>query len=141
MHKLLNSIFGGLLILGTQSSFASNWVELSKGDDMTIYIDNSSLAPVKNYKKIWVKFDYKTPKEVKGEPAVFYDSVMHLWVFDCKERTSTTTQRILYKSGDVLHAYQFPLEASQFSDVPPDTIAESVMGYVCYEPQPKPKTK
>jgi hypothetical protein len=139
MNKLLAAM---LLTLLSFSTLASDWEAVSAGDDVIAYVDKESIRFIGSTAKIWVKWEYTDPQEVKySYPKKTYTTSKNLELYKCLDRTSAAIQAIRYSdnsAGEVVDTITIKEANAEFSEVAPDTMGESILQWVCKK---KPKQK
>lgn len=112
---------------------AACWRQISASSNATISIDNCSLAQDGKYRKAWFRWEYDTPQDTTSYPVKKYINAVGLDYYDCKSRKSATLREIYYGDSDqgVVHSASIELKNALFQEPPPETIAETLMNYVC----------
>jgi clan AA aspartic protease (TIGR02281 family) len=107
-----------------------DWVIMRENEDGTIYIDLKSIVRTGNHIKFWVRetnLPDKWKKELLYEKTYRYgrnewkkvDTILCLWVVDCKEKQMAVLEEIIYtKEGDIIDSRSHNLE---WSHIPPGT--------------------
>lgn len=80
VHKFALILF---LTFASQVAIAE-FVEFTKLDVATIYVDKSSLVKKGNVSKLWVMIDYNSPQSDKVGKMVLSDKLQYQ--YDCKEK-------------------------------------------------------
>ena len=124
-------------------SYAANWVDAGGNDSISVYVDTQSLRRSGAKVKVWTKWVYAKPWEVKGSyPAKTYQSSKQLSVYHCEERTTVTLQITRYvdsETAEVADDASGADMASRYSEVAPDTIGESLLEFACQRTATKKK--
>ena len=124
--KCILAIF--LLVL-SQGVLASDWKLLIDGEAFDFYVDKSSISNTGENKKVWVMYIYEKNQKTKSKKT--YNSIKALWQFNCNEKTIAMMQQISYLGDDVVVGHSVKKYALDFSDIVPDSIAETASGTAC----------
>lgn len=130
-----SSIFILTAILTSPFASASDWEVVSIGSNTFASVDKESIRFQGSTAKIWVKWVYTDPQEVKGSyPEKTYLLSKDLELYKCTDRTSSTIQSIRYSTadgGEVVDTFQINERLAFFSEIAPDTMGETILQWVC----------
>jgi len=125
-----------LLAVSVQSH-AANWVSIGGNGTTEAFIDKQSLRRTGQKVKVWSKWEYSEPMEVRASYSKkTYLASKELDIYDCSERTSLTTQQTLYGTPDmdsVVGSFSSPDFPHLYSEVVPDSIGEAILEFACKE--------
>ncbi len=126
-----------LLQLTPVESRASNWIEIGGNAVGTVFVDKQSLRRSGIKVKVWAKWVYAKPEELKGSfPRQTYQATKDLKIYNCTERTTVLTQSAKYGTVDmsiVVENLSAPDVPSRYSEVAPDSIDEAILEFACRE--------
>jgi len=84
MHKFFLTFFLSLALTAISCSAMAEFVEFTKLDMATIYVDKESLVKKGNRAKMWIMIDYNAPLSDKVGKSVLSDKLQYQ--YDCKEK-------------------------------------------------------
>jgi hypothetical protein len=125
MHK---TFLLGLALISTPAT-AADWrlIAEDSGGNVT-FLDASSITANEQYRETWQKISFKEP-----DHGASY-SVGH-WRYDCSGQTAELLSYVDYGDDDSLRrSYTFPQYQLNWQDVPPDTLGETILKFVCHLP-------
>lgn len=130
-----------LMILNTiaGSSIAADWVKIGQNSEMSVYIDTLSLQRTGQKVKIWEQYVFTHLQAIPGSKST-YKVVMALKAYGCDERTDIILQLSYYTDATFnkpFANYSFPDNQSDYKKIEPDSMANSVLKFVCREAAPK----
>jgi hypothetical protein len=135
--KLLR--FAPVLVLLPALSFAAEWKNISRSDDMLMQIDPGSITVLRpGVRKAWKEFLYTNPQHSKDGKS-FIRTVM-LSIYDCTARMVAPIQEVDYDhvmNGSVVASISTPAARAHFLDVVPNSFDEAAMDFVCAAPTRK----
>ena len=118
------------VMLAVSSAAWADWVTLGGNDKFDVYVDTSTIRKSGDKAKMWHLMDFKTSKELQGDP---YLSSKSQSEYDCKderERTLYFTQHSGQMSdGNVV--YSSSGTPSNWTPVSPGSIGESLWKVAC----------
>jgi hypothetical protein len=119
---------------------AADWHVITKTPNSDVYIDRESVAPRGKYMRAWLRYEYHKPERMEAPPQKEYSRGLTLWAFDCKERTVAVIRQMLFFGEDTapVAEHTVPWALASFTDIPPDSIGETVFQTVC-SPKQKPR--
>lgn len=126
-----------LVYLCSFASFAnaSDWIEVARGDKLTIHIDQQSLQRNGDEIKVWDKWSYASPQRLeKAGRQKTYQAVRNLVIYNCKKRTLSLIQSDKYadtKMRTKVDEFHIDEVLADRIDLPPDSIGEVVFAFVC----------
>lgn len=94
-----------------------------------------------NTRKVWTKTIYKSTQEIplsatKNGATTQYTTAMSLEYYDCPNRTIAESEIIFYSITDQVVATWKRHADLIFSDVPPESVGEVLLNYVCTQTTP-----
>lgn len=133
LHKepLLKKLIAAALILSATAANATDWVELDKNKELSVYVDRDRIAYANqhlNYRTAWIKLKYNQPsgKFQTGEYSLANQ------VLDCNNsRFMVKTVTEYKKNGSVKN---IATQNSGWLDVPPDSNFEDIYYAICDYP-------
>ena len=119
-----------------ESSIASDWVFVTGNDDAKIFVDMQSLRIHERDVKVWEKWVYVRPKEVKNSSLKnTYNLEVDLSIYHCDEDTAQLLQvdRYADQKGSLLlmESFTYPETPPHELEIVPDSFGEAVLEYVC----------
>ena len=125
MKKLINALLIALLFVSGSAS--ARWVEVGENKHMSLYIDPTTIRKDGNFRKAW---QIQSLKE-RNKDGVLSRRTRN--EYDCKnERTrflSISTHSEPMANGMIL--FQGSSDSTEWDDIPPGTLAETVLKIVC----------
>lgn len=125
MNKLINALIIALLFVSGSAS--AGWVEVGGNEGTSLYIDPTTFRKDGNLRKLWQLNDLKE-RHKDGELSRRARNE-----YDCKNERfrvlSLSTHSEPMASGMIL--YQSSAESTKWNDIPPGTLAETVLKIVC----------
>lgn len=118
------------LLVSTGAS-ATDWGYLENNSVSTLYIDTQSVAPKEKLKKAWIKVEYSVNQEKENYPPNGFNQLKALWYFDCKSKTISATQGILYLDDRVINTSMVDISKATFREPTPESYGETTMKFVC----------
>jgi len=128
----------------SQVVLASDWTPIpgatSQGDE--VLVDTASITDSVLGRKAWIKYRFAKPQKIdaaidKKAGGKEYRESITLSRFDCDQRTMTPMQIDLRDAnGKVVSTGDYQALRVKV-DVPPDTIAEAILNFVCRLPAPE----
>jgi hypothetical protein len=121
---------------------ASDWHTLGSSNGVEFSVDLSRIGPAGPYVKAWSKRVFSTPQPYRpGEKNHrYYQQMLALDFFDCKEGTSAVVSLTVYEkpdgTGKVLYSVDVPPEKRQFVNLVPETFTEATAKVACAMPRP-----
>jgi hypothetical protein len=111
------------------------WIPIEESKGVTLEYNHHSIASTGRNIKVWVRWKYASPQQMKDRPFKQYSTSMQLMHINCQERTSATVQTVWYglvngKSVPVHHTIE-DAKFSRLSDVMPGTHGERIVTTVC----------
>lgn len=123
-----NVILMMLLAVASNSAMAE-WVNVGSNENVSIYVDPTTIQRAGNMAKMWHLFDFKYVKEDMGEP---YLSTREQNEYDCKEekyrRRATTQHSKNMGSGKAVYSDSY---TAKWKPVPPDSGIEIMWKFAC----------
>jgi hypothetical protein len=127
-----------LALSASQLALASDWTPIPgttpQGDE--ILVDTDSITDSVLGRKVWIKYKYAKPQKIdaavdKKAVGKEYSESISLSRFDCDQRTMTPLQ-VTFRdaNGEVVSTEGSPSMQMKM-DVPPDTVGEAIMNFVC----------
>jgi hypothetical protein len=143
LMKNLPSVLAPLLFLACFSAEAATWLDIAGNDEVTVYVDTTSIRRTGLRVKTWLKWHWVKPQEVPNSfPLKTYLSEKQLQVSDCRDLTLAVAQGIRYAAideRDIVSSYTFDERSWRFSEAAPETIGESIVRYACKQTDVKRK--
>lgn len=120
-----------LLLTATTGANASDWVNLSSDQNVTVYVDADKIQHANkslNQRSAWVKVKYKRP----DGPYKAGEYTLANQIIDCNRGKFSVSRVIGYKANGQMKA-QTPMNTG-WMDIPPDSNFEYVADAVCSYP-------
>lgn len=125
------------LLLQSVSAFAANWVFVGESANSQYYIDKESMIRTGSKVQCWMRTNYNDPQTEKY-PIVDtnnkYSSDLSYSEYDCYNRTLRGLEFNSYSEkdggGSVVKSHSFT-SSTHLIRIPPGTVAEAVMKFVC----------
>ena len=128
LNRLINLVFCTILALLSLDASAQ-WKQVSEGENSIDFIDITTLKKINNQLRVWVLYDYKSPKVIAGEVS---NSLKTLKEFDCKEDRSRSLTSTFHSgqmgSGMVNYRLDTP---TSWSYIAPDAVDSDLLNIVC----------
>ncbi len=128
MYKVISCV---LLVLASSSANAE-WVKINTNENLTTYIDPTTITKVDNMVKMWGIVDLKESK--KEQEGKSFLSAKGLQQYDCSEVKIRKISLDLYSknmgAGDIVHTYA-DADKWQWTPVAPGSIAEIMWKSAC----------
>ncbi len=125
MNKLISTLLIALLFVSGSAS--AQWVKVDWTNDMSVYIDPTTIRKDGNLRKVWQLQDLKE-RDKDGELSRRFRSE-----YDCKNERrrllSFSTHSEPMANG--MSLYQSTADSTQWNDIPPRSVAETVLKIVC----------
>ena len=103
---------------------AAEWVFITSGQNMPVYLDTSSISARGSDLVVWLKYDYSQMPSKDAEYSI--DKVE----LRCTHRQMRTLSVIKYNAnGSVIRTTEFPDDP--FYDIPPETVALGLYQRIC----------
>ena len=129
------------LLLACGAAQASDWKELrSKPKGNRTFVDVSSLVVSGDIRRIWWK-GIPRPNTVKAPNDKWIEYMVARSAIDSRQGTATDESVVYYLADKSILA---PLPAAMYGEateepVPPDTIGDDILKFVCALPKGEPK--
>jgi hypothetical protein len=99
----------------------------------SVLVDSSGPRPQAQYVKTWVLYKYADAQtdQYTGKPFLGTAELMY---FNCRERTLTTKQQVLYTDpdkGDTLRNVSVQEQQLQWNEPVPGAVGELLLNYAC----------
>jgi hypothetical protein len=124
-----------VVMLLSSAAHAATWEYVTEAENYIIGVAPSTIAPVKNYRKAWVLFNYRAPEKHQEYPSPEFRSIKQLSYFDCTAKQSTNVQTVYYDGemggGKSVKSYSWKFQTDNLEDIVPDSTGESILNYVC----------
>ena len=133
----MRTIWTGVLFLFVISLpvGASNWLRLTRHNDIEIYVDTESIAKRGKLMQAWDRTDYPSPLTMSFTPFKEYRSMKALGYYDCATKTAAVRELILYAgaggSGEVVGHVSIPVDHLEFKAMAPKTVGAMLLDYIC----------
>ena len=118
-----------MLLAVASNSAMAEWVNVGSNENVSIYVDPTTIQRAGNMAKMWHLFDFKYVKEDMGEP---YLSTREQNEYDCKEekyrRRATSQHSKNMGSGKVVYSDSY---TAKWKPVPPDSGIEIMWKFAC----------
>jgi hypothetical protein len=120
-----------------ESSIADEWVYVAGSDDSKVYVNIQSIKRTGQKVKAWTQWGYKTPQDVAGSnPKKTFLLEKSLIVFRCDKKTVAFLSTTQYAERDspstiVSQVTHEDTPSLQYQNVPPDSLGEITLNYVC----------
>lgn len=119
-----------LLAMMTNDALASDWQAVDRSEKGMVYVEVESISRSDDLVRTWVKWNYKEPQvNRQGQK---YLSERQRVVFRCDSQqymiTSFTEFPELDFQGNAVRSGNL---TDEWGDAPPDTIAMSILEFVC----------
>ena len=115
-----------ILILCSSISYGSEWVEVAASKKSTYLVDTQSIQKNGNSVTFWYRINYKT-RDKYGELSVKVNGTIN-----CKTKESQDNYAIYYDDLDNNGNITQSLSPKKYwTPIPPDTVFEGVMKFVC----------
>lgn len=118
-----------ILLSAICNSAMAEWSYIGDNDDVTIYVDSSTIKKRGSTAKIWVLFDYKAPRTLQSGAS--YLSLKRLNEFDCKKDEERMLSFVIAADhmgkGDALPSS----EKTEWNPIIPDSATAEVSKYAC----------
>ncbi len=136
------SLFFFILIIAiAESGCASEWVEVAHRGDATVYVHTQSIVRTGSKVKVWEKWAFFKSRGIPNDPKRRFQSAVQLTVYSCDERKSYVTDVVTYAGWDTLStivtSVSRPDAPSEYGNIVPGSIDETIMEFVCKESAPK----
>ena len=92
MKKLILAV----LLIVTSTSAMAEWKLINYSDEISLYVDSTSIRKDGTKAKMWYLQDFKTPQKDMGKP---YLSKIIKSVNDCKNETDKTLAIVFYQGN------------------------------------------
>lgn len=134
--KLKHAWIGVLLLSGISlTAQASNWVLLTRHDDIRIYLDVERVSKRGSLRTAWDRTDYPSSLTMAFTPFKEYRSMQALGYYDCAKKTGALRELFLYSgasgSGEVVGHVSIPEDHLDFKAMAPGSVGEILLNYVC----------
>lgn len=110
---------------------ASTWKGLSGNEEVTIYVDTSTIARIGKYRKAWFLYSYKSIQPITAYPYQAYNSYRTLEYYLCEDRSAASIQAHYFNNNIPVFSLTIKIENAQFDEVVPDTFGDQMYLYVC----------
>ena len=118
-----------MLLAVVSSSAAAEWVAVGRNETDTLYADPATIRRAGNMVKMWILFDYKTPRDVDNNR---YRSTREQIEVDCNEERERTLAASYHAGnmakGEVIHVSSGP---DEWHPVAPGSAAEVMWKFAC----------
>ncbi|MDO9419974.1 MAG: hypothetical protein Q7T66_04850 [Herminiimonas sp.] len=116
---------------GVSNAQAADWRLVGQSNTAYAYVDLSSIVKLKATRKAWIMWtDIEEVSKTSGPRSS--KVLMH---FNCTERSSARAQFTMYAGfegqGETIASSKYPIVASSFDEVIPDTVGEQIFIFVC----------
>ena len=119
-----------LTIFSTQVS--AEWELLDSNDEMSFYIDQSTIRDQGTHTAMWAMVDYNAEK--KSDAGAYWSS-KYLLLFNCRDRTTGMKMVVNYEEqmglGKVLFSDSLESYQVDFNDVIPGSLGEAQLEAAC----------
>lgn len=112
-------------------SHAAQWVRLGDNGSSKLMLDKQSIAQQDNFKKAWVKVEYKKPQINPDTLDTQYNTAKLLWFFDCPAQKSATSQVFQYFNHALVYSAGVEAKNAEFIEPVPESDVDVAMRYVC----------
>lgn len=134
--KLKNAWIGVLLLSGISlTAEASNWVLVTRHDDIRIYLDVERVSKRGSLRTAWDRTDYPSSLTMAFTPFKEYRSMQALGYYDCAKKTGALRELFLYSgasgSGEAVGHVSIPEDHLDFKAMAPGSVGETLLNYVC----------
>lgn len=124
---------------------ASTWSKLQETHQYKLLLDKQSILQRDQYKRAWVKIEYKVPQKSQNTAKEFNLSKL-LWYFDCPAQKAATSQVFQYLDSELVYSIAIEPKSAEFIEPVPETEIDIAMRYVCLsdksaDPASKPSTE
>lgn len=125
-----------LLSVIAESSIASDWVFVTSNNDVKIFVDMQSFQIHEHDVKVWEKWVYYRPKEVKDSSLKnTYNLEMKLSIYHCDEGTSNLLQVDRYTDQKdsllLMESNTYPATPQFKLEIVPDSLGRTILEFVC----------
>lgn len=118
-----------IALIFSTNLMASEWVGVSSGEGVAVYVDKSSITFDKKIGKAWSMFIYDDVQKL--EDGKEYNKIKSLSKFNCTNFTNATLQYGFYMGSNVISYHEFQPQYISYSDTIPDSITDFIFKYVC----------
>ncbi len=140
-------LLAAVSFLTINEGVAATWFKLNDNSNSKLSIDKQSIIEKDQYKRAWLKVEYKSVQQNIETPDKEYDLSKVLWYFDCPAQKSATSQVFQYLNARLVYSASIDVKKAEFIEPVPETDLDIAMRYVCTPPKPattadsKPSTK
>lgn len=119
---------------------ASTWHWIGESTEGRTFVEKDGIVIDGHMRKAWISEVLHKEKFLPTDPPKAYLSTNSLMVFDCRDRSITWLEKIFYsreyRTGEVVASIKNrPENIPKFSGVPPDSVSEQWLNFVCSSPE------
>jgi hypothetical protein len=127
--QTMNRLLMLIVLLLSATSARAEWTQVSESDDLTFYVDFSTIRRSGNLVKVWQMVDFKTAQSALGRTFLSSKSQGQ---FDCQEEQYRIVAVLFYSknmgAGEVVHSASDP---RKWAPVVPQSNGETLFKIVC----------
>lgn len=124
-----------ILISLTGITYASSWHWVGESVEGRSFIDKESIVISGHIRKAWVSEVLHKEKYLPVGSKKAFLSTNSLLVFNCNNRTAALLQVTYYskayREGEIIDTSIINKEQIKFNDIPPDSVSEEWLKFVC----------
>lgn len=115
------------------------WTKLNETPTARIFLDKQSILQKDQYKRVWIKIEYKVFQKNQESPPKDFNSAKVLWYFDCPVQKAATSQVFQYLNNELIYSIAIDPKSAEFIEPVPETEADTAMRFICLaEKAPEP---